>query len=55
MIFDWTPLHRACENGHYRVVKYLIDQGAEINAKNFQIKNSISYGLHFICLLDMVI
>lgn len=30
-IFQYTPLRRACENGHLEVVKFLIDKGAKIN------------------------
>ena len=33
MIFNWTPLHYAAENGHLSVVEYLVNQKADINAK----------------------
>jgi len=33
LIFDWTPLHRAANNGHLSVVEYLFDQKADIKAK----------------------
>jgi hypothetical protein len=29
----WTPLHRACENGHVEVVKALLKKGADVHAK----------------------
>lgn len=29
-----TPLHVAAEKGHDRIVEYLIDLGAEINAED---------------------
>ena len=29
-----TPLHAAAERGRFRIVKYLIDKEAEINAEN---------------------
>ncbi|MHB9146875.1 MAG: ankyrin repeat domain-containing protein [Candidatus Amoebophilus sp.] len=32
--YDYTPLLCACENDHLEVVKYLIEKGADINAKN---------------------
>ena len=36
MIFIWerTPLHYACEEGHLTIVEYLISKGANINAKD---------------------
>jgi len=34
LIFDWTPLHWAAYNGHLSVVEYLVNQKADINAKN---------------------
>jgi len=30
----WTPLHYAAEKGHLSVVDYLLNQKADINAKN---------------------
>jgi ankyrin repeat protein len=29
----WTPLHRACVNGHAEVVKALLEKGADVHAK----------------------
>ena len=29
-----TPLHFACENGHLPIVKYIIEKGAKIEAKD---------------------
>ncbi len=31
---DNTPLHNACNNGHFNVAKYLIEKGASLKAKN---------------------
>lgn len=31
--YGWTPLHRAAENGHTSVVSYLVDLGADMEAK----------------------
>lgn len=28
----WTPLHEACNHGHYKVAKLLIDFGANVNS-----------------------
>ena len=33
-LFGWTPLHHAANNGHLSVVEYLVNQKADINAKN---------------------
>ena len=30
-MYNFTPLHVACTVGHYEVVKYLLDHGANIN------------------------
>jgi len=34
LILNETPLHYAAENGHLSVVEYLVNQKADINAKN---------------------
>ena len=31
---DETPLHKASQNGHIEIVKFLIQRGAKVNAKN---------------------
>lgn len=31
----WTPLMQACRNGHYSCVKFLIENGANIEANNY--------------------
>jgi len=31
---NFTPLHRAAANGHLSVVEYLVNQKADINAKD---------------------
>jgi len=36
-----TPLHRAAYNGHLNVVEYLVNQKADINAKNKDGKTSL--------------
>jgi len=34
MEFNNTPLHYAVSNGHHSVIEYLINQKADINAKD---------------------
>jgi len=53
--YGWTPLHRAVYNGHLSVVEYLINQKADINAKNTSVEFLYLIGLLFIMLLIMVI
>ena len=31
---DQLGLHKACEKGHFQIVKYLISQKVDLNAKN---------------------
>jgi len=33
-MFDWTPLHFASQNGHLNVVEYLVNNKADIKAKD---------------------
>jgi len=50
-----TPLHRAAQNGHLSVVEYLVNQKADINAKNTSVEFLYLIILLFIMLLIMVI
>jgi len=50
-----TPLHWAAYNGHLSVVEYLVNQKADINAKNTSVEFLYLIGLLFIMLLKMVI
>jgi ankyrin repeat protein len=36
-INGWTPLHDAAYNGYFDVVKFLVEQQAEVNAKKDEI------------------
>ena len=31
---QWTPLYMAAEGGHIEIVRYLVDNGADINIKD---------------------
>ena len=33
-LYQMTPLHLAAERGSIRIVKYLVEQGAEINIRD---------------------
>ena len=33
---DWTPLHEACNRGHYKIVRVLLKAGADVNAKGLE-------------------
>lgn len=33
LILGWTPLHEACNHGHYNVALILVKAGANVNAK----------------------
>jgi len=50
-----TPLHQAAFYGHLSVVEYLVNQKADINAKNTSVEFLYLIGLLFIMLLLMVI
>jgi ankyrin repeat protein len=41
----WTPLMRACSNGHLDIVNVLIDNGADVNDKNNVSSNLLSLSL----------
>jgi len=43
-----TPLHYAAQNGHLSVVEYLVNQKADINAKNNNVEFLYLVGLLFI-------
>ena len=32
--YGWSPLMRACKNGHLDIVNVLIDKGADVNDKD---------------------
>lgn len=32
----WTPLHEACNHGHFNVASLLIKTGANVNAKGYE-------------------
>ena len=39
MIFyflGWTPLHEACNRGHFKIVKVLLEAGADVHAKGLE-------------------
>jgi len=40
-MFNETPLHYAANNGHLRVVEYLVNQNADINAKDNDMKTPL--------------
>jgi len=50
-----TPLHYAARDGHLSVVEHLINQKADINAKNSDVVLLYFLGLLFIIMLIMVI
>jgi len=50
-----TPLHFSSCYGHLSVVEYLVNQKADINAKNIIFEFLYLIGLLFIILLRMVI
>ena len=47
-MFYYTPLHVAAQNGHLSVVEYLVNQKADIKARNNNIKLYIIMRLLFI-------
>ncbi|APR99067.1 ankyrin repeat domain-containing protein [Wolbachia endosymbiont of Folsomia candida] len=42
---DYTPLHEAVIHGHIRVVKYLVENGADINAKSKTGRTPLHYAV----------
>jgi len=50
-----TPLHYAAQEGHLSVVEYLVNQKADINAKDTSVEFLYLMRLLFIGLLIMVI
>jgi len=44
---NWTPLHNASRYGHLSVVEYLVNQKADINAKNTNVEFLYLIGLLF--------
>ena len=54
-MFNHTPLHYAAHYGHLSVVEYLVNQKADINAKNKEVEFLYLIILLFIMLLGMVI
>ena len=50
-MFNMTPLHSAIKNGHLSIVEFLVNQKAEINAKDDYFVTFYLNGLLFIMLL----
>jgi len=50
-----TPLHESAYYGHLKIVKYLVNQKADINAKTKDIEFQCFLILLFILLPEMVI
>jgi len=51
-IFNQTPLHFAAQGGHLSVVEYLVDQKADINARDHHTETVFLILLLFIMLLE---
>jgi len=45
---NFTPLHLAAKDGHICVVEYLVNQKADINARNTSVELIYLIGLLFI-------
>ena len=43
----WRPLHYAAYSGHYEIVRFLVDSGADINAKTHTRWDAIGFSLFF--------
>jgi len=54
-LYDWTALHWAAAKGNRRLVEYLIDNGADINAKTSEVSHFCFCGRLSIAQLKMVI
>ena len=48
MLFDRTAFHLACENGHSKIAKMLIQKSAEFNIGHFQDNNTAHVKLQLI-------
>jgi len=42
----WTPLHAACFGGHLDIVKFLISEGADINALSDAMNTTLHWAIH---------
>ena len=49
MLQGRTLLHWACDRGHVKIVKYLLDQGFEVNRKDVDLSTPLHYGKHTEC------
>jgi len=54
-LFGLTPLHYTAHMGHLSVVEYLVNQKADINAKDYNVEFLYLIILLFMGLLKMVI
>jgi len=52
-MINMTPLHYAASRGNLRIVEYLVNHNADINAKNKKDEFLLLIGLQFIMLLIM--
>jgi len=54
MIFNSTPLHFAASNGHLSVVEYLVNNNADINAKDKDDKTPLGLAIEYghLCVFE---